>query len=288
MVRHLSREQFTQHRKQFKDQASISSASDIIHEITKEQVDRAYKKKAACSQWLTMIFQNWQKEKELAQNELEKEGIDDFYEEYRTKYAAKLLSWQDVIDMYGEQELQKIKEEKEMKEKVYYETRNKERLKQPIMPNSVVGPSDPAQTSVKEFESTRPPTSYVPCIHTETRTVSSSGTVTTPTTLRSQSEIPDSLSIARQRELSQQEALETAAQFCRTVGSEVPQLREGQDTPVSENIVPNVPRNVEQINSLEEQEERSIPVGSVQLTQSSMILAGHPDVMYQNIFPSQK
>ena len=44
---------------------------------------------------------------------------------------------------------------------------------------------------------------------------------------------------------------------------------------------------MEQINSLEEQEERSIPVGSVQLTQSSMILAGHPDVMYQNIFPSE-
>ena len=151
---HLSREQFTQHQKQFKDQVSISSASDIIHEITKEQVDRAYKKKAACSQWLTMIFQNWQKEKELAQNELEKEGIDDFYEEYRTKYAAKLLSWQDVIDIYGEQQLQKIKEEKEMKEKVYYETINKERLKQPILLNSVVGPLDPAQTSVKEFEST--------------------------------------------------------------------------------------------------------------------------------------
>ena len=148
---HLSREQFTQHQKHFKDQASISSASDIIHEI---QVDRAYKKKAACSQWLTMIFQNWQKEKELAQNELEKEGIDDFYEGYRAKYAAKLLSWQDVIDMYGEQELQKIKEEKEMKEKAYYETRSKERLKQPIPLISVVGPSDPTQTSVKEFDST--------------------------------------------------------------------------------------------------------------------------------------
>ena len=60
---HLSREQFTQHQKQFKDQASISSASNIIHEITKEQVDRAYKKKAACSQWLTMIFQNCRRRK---------------------------------------------------------------------------------------------------------------------------------------------------------------------------------------------------------------------------------
>ena len=47
-------------------------------------------------------------------------------------------------------------------------------------------------------------------IHTETRTVSSSGTVTMPTTLRSQSEVPGSLSIARQRELSQQEALEAS------------------------------------------------------------------------------
>ena len=47
--------------------------------------------------------------------------------------------------------------------------------------------------------------------------------MTTPTTLRSQSEVPGSLSIVRQRELSQQEALETAAQFRRTVGSEVPQ-----------------------------------------------------------------
>ena len=199
----------------------------------------------------------------------------------------KLLSWQDVIDMYGEQELQKIKEEKEMKEKAYYQTRSKERLKQPILPISVVGPSDPTQTSVKEFESTQPPTSYVPRIHTETRTVSSSGTVTTPTTLRSQSEVPGSLSIARQRELSQQEALETAAQFHRTLGSEIPRPREGQDAPVSESVVPSVPRDVEQMDSLQEQGERSIPVGSVPLTQSSMILAGHPDVMYQNIFPSE-
>ena len=41
-----------------------------------------------------------------------------------------------------------------MKEKGYYETRSKERLKQLILPISVVGPSDPTQTSVKEFEST--------------------------------------------------------------------------------------------------------------------------------------
>ena len=44
---------------------------------------------------------------------------------------------------------------------------------------------------------------------------------------------------------------------------------------------------MDQVDPLEEQGERSIPVGSVQPTQSSMILAGHPDVMYQNIFPSE-
>ena len=94
---------------------SISSASEITKEITREQVDRAYKKKAACLQRITMIFQNWNKEKEPAQNDLEREGIDEFYEGYHAKYAAKLLSWQDVIDMYRDQELQKIQEEKEMK-----------------------------------------------------------------------------------------------------------------------------------------------------------------------------
>ena len=84
---------------------SFSSAGEITKEITKEQVDRAYKKKATCSQRITTIFQNWNKEKELAQNDLEREGIDDFYEGYCAKYAAKLLSWQDVIDMYCDQEL---------------------------------------------------------------------------------------------------------------------------------------------------------------------------------------
>ena len=47
--------------------------------------------------------------------------------------------------MYGEQQLQQIKEDKEMKKKVYYKTIKKERLKQPILPNTGVGLSDPAQ-----------------------------------------------------------------------------------------------------------------------------------------------
>ena len=37
----------------------------------------------------------------------------------------------------------------------------------------------------------------------------------------------------------------------------------------------------------EEGEDRSIPIGSVQPTQSSLILAGHPDVRYQDIFPPE-
>ena len=35
-----------------------------------------------------------------------------FYEGHRNKYARKLESWQEVIDMYTEQELQKIQERK--------------------------------------------------------------------------------------------------------------------------------------------------------------------------------
>ena len=42
----LTRDQFLHNRKQFKEALSISSASEVTKEITKEQVDRAYKKKA--------------------------------------------------------------------------------------------------------------------------------------------------------------------------------------------------------------------------------------------------
>ena len=37
----------------------------------REDVDRAYKKKNACSQRLTMIYQNQTIKKEMAQNDLE-------------------------------------------------------------------------------------------------------------------------------------------------------------------------------------------------------------------------
>ena len=180
---------------------SISSAGEIIKEITKEQVDRAYKKKAACSQRITTIFQNWNKEKELAQNDLEREGIDDFYEGYCAKYATKLLSWQDVIDMYHDQELQKIQEEKEMKEKAYYDQNSRERKKSTVEP-TLPRPTESEQTRLKGVVITDSLGSSVPCIHTETRMVSSTGTVSTPTTHRNQCEVSTTTSLARQRELS--------------------------------------------------------------------------------------
>ena len=37
----------------------------------------------------------------------------------------------------------------------------------------------------------------------------------------------------------------------------------------------------------EEEEDRPIPIGLVQPTQSSLILVGHPDVRYQDIFPPE-
>ena len=46
----LTRDQFLHNRKQFKEALSILSVSEVTKEITKEQVDRAYKKKATCSQ----------------------------------------------------------------------------------------------------------------------------------------------------------------------------------------------------------------------------------------------
>ena len=195
----LTKDQFLQNRKQFKEAVSILSASEITKEITKEQVDRAYKKKAACSQRITTIFQNWNKEKELAQNDLEREGIDEFYEGYHAKYAAKLLSWQDdVIDMYHNQELQKIQEENEMKEKAYYDQNSRERKKSTVEP-TLSGPTESEQTRLKGtviMESLR---SSVPCIHTETRTVSSAGTVSTPTTRRNQYGASSTTSLTRQR-----------------------------------------------------------------------------------------
>ena len=104
----LTHGDFRENQKRSNETPSISSVGEISQEITKEVVDRAYKKKNACSQRLTLIYRNLEIEKEMAHNDLEKEAVEDFYEEYRLKYARKLESWQEVIDMYAEQELQKM------------------------------------------------------------------------------------------------------------------------------------------------------------------------------------
>ena len=113
----LTHEDFKENRKKFKETLSISSVGESSQEITKEEVNRAYKKKNACSQRLTLIYWNLDIEKKMAWNDLEKEAIDEFYEEYRFKYVRKLESWQEVIDMYAEQGLQKAEEDRQNWEK---------------------------------------------------------------------------------------------------------------------------------------------------------------------------
>ena len=93
-----------------------------------EEVGRAYKKKNACAQRLTIIYQNQAIEQEMAQNELEKQAID-FYEVYKKKYTRKLEGWQEIIDLYVEPELQKIEEEKQYKEQKYNQQKEKEKQK---------------------------------------------------------------------------------------------------------------------------------------------------------------
>ena len=57
---------FKENQKKFKETPSISSVGEISQEITKEKIDRAYKKKNACSQRLTLIYRNLEIEKEMA------------------------------------------------------------------------------------------------------------------------------------------------------------------------------------------------------------------------------
>ena len=70
----MAHRDFKENRKKFKETPSISSAGEIPQEITKEEVDRAYKKKNACAQRLTMIYRYQAIEKEMAQNEFRKRG----------------------------------------------------------------------------------------------------------------------------------------------------------------------------------------------------------------------
>ena len=122
----LTCKDFRENRKKFKETLSISSVGATPQEIMKEDMDRVYQKNA-CSQRLTMVYRNQEIEKGMAHTDLEREAIDEFYEEYRNKYAGKLEGWQDVIDIYAEQELQKIGEKKQYKEQQYKQSREKKR-----------------------------------------------------------------------------------------------------------------------------------------------------------------
>ena len=104
----LTRADILEYRRHMKETPSISSAEEPSQEISTQEVDKAYKKKNACAQRLMTIYCNWNIEKELVQMDLERQCVDEFYEEYKKKYTRKLEGWQDVIDMYADQEFQKI------------------------------------------------------------------------------------------------------------------------------------------------------------------------------------
>ena len=87
-----------------------------------------------------------------------------------------------------------------MKEKVYYDQNSRERKKSSVEP-TLSGPTESEQTRLKGTVIMEPSRSSVPCIHTETRTVSSAGTVSMPTTHRSQYGVSSTTSLTRQREL---------------------------------------------------------------------------------------
>ena len=188
-----------------------------------------------------------------------------------------------MIDMYHDQELQKIQEEKEMKEKAYYDQKSRERKKSTMEP-TLSGPTESEQTRLKGAVIMEPSRSSVPCIHTETRTVSSAGMVSTPTTCRSHMEYLLQQALL-DRELSQEDALQTAAEFRRTIGLEASRSIEGQVSrpPVAPTSV--VPPSQGGIWKKRKRKIGQYLLGSVQPTQSSLILAGHSDVRYQDIFP---
>ena len=152
----------------------------------------------------------------MAQNELERGAIDDFYEKYQNKYTRKLEGWQEVIDMYAEQELQKIEEEKQYKEQRYRQQREKERqriFKCSTVPEkmSLVG----AETELKSVDTEVSMTVSVPGVSvpfvtcgtgTHTQPVSSTNIAPTPHIVESQvTSIQHDLT--QQREQSRVDAL---------------------------------------------------------------------------------
>ena len=70
------------------------------------------------------------------------------------------------------------------------------------MEPTLSGSTESEQTRLKGAVITEPSRSSAPRIHTETRTVTSAGTVSMPTTCRSQYGASSTTSLTRQRELS--------------------------------------------------------------------------------------
>ena len=133
-------------------------------------------------------------------------------------YAKKLDGWQEVIDMYAEQELQKIEEEKQYKEQRYKQ--QKEREKQ-VMLRAAAGqkelPLDSAETEIKGLDTvtlTSMPSS-VPSMRvttvssitgSSTQLVSSTHVVPTPSIVESRI-TTESIDVSSQREQSRMDAL---------------------------------------------------------------------------------
>ena len=173
-----------------------------------------------------MIYQNHDIEKEMAHADLEREAIEDFYEEYRLKYARRLEGWQEVIDMYVEQELQKIEEEKQYKEQKYRQQKEKEM--QTMLRVMTAGrelPQASAETETKQIDvvtsmvagvSRSRVTTVTGSMSTSTMLVSSTHIAPTPSVVESRVMVTSPNNV-HQREPSRMDALRAAAGLRRSI-----------------------------------------------------------------------
>ena len=114
---------------------------------------------------------------------MERQLVDEFYEEYKKKYTRKLEGWQEVIDMCADQELQKIEEEQKYKERKYLQQKERERncYTQPQREKVPVSfPKDQEETQVKAINTGNSTVASVSTpigLDTRTQTVSSTNVV---------------------------------------------------------------------------------------------------------------
>ena len=284
----LTRRNFRKNRRKFKETPSISSAGDVSQEITRDEVDREYKTKNACSQRLTMIYKNRDIEKEMVHTDLEREVIEDFYDKYHLKYVKKLDGWLEVIDMYAEQELQKIEEEKQYKEQRYKP--QKEREKQAML-RAAAGQKelclDSAETEIEGLDTVT--LTYMPSSVPSTRvTIVSSITgastqlvlsthVVSTTSIVESRLTTESIGVSSQRELGRMDALRAAASLRGTTRP----MRPSQVTVTTASAVVSG-------LTLEETEDpfpsTQVPIGSIAPSAEGYICPGHPDAQYADVF----